>query len=79
MSKDNGGPAFSAPGITGYENANGEIQYVNWPGMTLRDWFAAKAMQGWMANGELPDEQPDVVARLAYRMADAMLAERNKP
>lgn len=42
-------------------------------GMTLRDYFAAKAMQAL-----LPDSDFVFVANEAYEMADAMLAERSK-
>lgn len=49
-----------------------------YPGMTLRDYFAAKVMQGMLVHqdqnasfgGDLVD------AKVAYRMADAMLAAR---
>lgn len=42
--------------------------------MTLRDHFAAKAMQGILFEGLDPTD----TAKHAYRMADAMLKERNK-
>lgn len=44
-------------------------------GMTLRDYFAAKAMQGMITRRMLSDEDD---AKIAYKMADAMLKERNK-
>ena len=45
-------------------------------GMSLRDYFAAKAMQGFMS---VPGAfQPKLDAQIAYEMADAMLAERSK-
>jgi hypothetical protein len=55
-------------------------------GMTLRDYFAAKAMQVLMAetNGEgddipgAPRWESHNVAELAYEHADAMLEERDK-
>lgn len=45
------------------------------PGMTLRDYFAAKAMQGRLAN---PDWlcSDDRTATEAYQIADAMLRAR---
>jgi hypothetical protein len=43
--------------------------------MTLRDYFAAKAMQGMM-DSVCSDEY---IARAAYKMADAMLAARGTP
>lgn len=46
--------------------------------MTLRDYFAAKAMQGWSANPIPQDATIQDVAAWAYRQADAMLQEREK-
>lgn len=47
-------------------------------GMTLRDYFAAKAMQGFCANQSTTDGAGGYkeVATFAYSMADAMLAAR---
>lgn len=48
-------------------------------GMSLRDYFAAKAMTAMLThevNGDWPEHQN--VAMHAYNMADAMLAEREK-
>lgn len=42
--------------------------------MTLRDHFAAKAMQSML----LKLATYEAIAQYAYRMADAMLKERNK-
>jgi len=43
-------------------------------GMTLRDYFAAKAMQGMLASGNLPKTMPDAdLAECSYNLADAML------
>jgi len=50
--------------------------------MTLRDYFAAKVMQGMWASDTsdwcLPAGDEHVRAASAYRMADAMLKERAK-
>jgi len=55
-------------------------------GMTLRDYFAGQAMQSeniaiaiMVASGKtaVPDNWNYVVAKGAYAIADAMLAERN--
>lgn len=50
----------------------------NWPewGMTIRDYFAAKAMQGFIANGTDGYEHFDDLAFDAYLVADAMLQAR---
>ncbi|HSG62571.1 MAG TPA: hypothetical protein VLA24_14175 [Pseudomonadales bacterium] len=68
MSEQNtGGTAFPVPSLI----QNGQTQF----GMTLRDYFAAKALQGMLAGGRTGD---DYVAALAYRYADAMLKERKQ-
>ena len=46
-------------------------------GMDLRDYFAAKAMQGMFASGNLPQSvQDDELSFAAYKMADEMLKAR---
>ncbi len=45
-------------------------------GMTLRDYFAAKAMAGYCAVHESWDIAPERMAECAYDIADAMLAAR---
>lgn len=62
--KDNGGPAF--PRMPGES-----------PGLSLRDYFAAKAMQGMLSD---PTVACDGVrlARIAYSHADAMLLEMSR-
>lgn len=47
-------------------------------GMTLRDYFAAKAMQGYIARHSERLESFDEVCELSYRFSDAMLKEREK-
>lgn len=48
-------------------------------GMTLRDYFAAKAMQGIFASGNLPNSVTDEkLAATAYEVADAMLKAREQ-
>lgn len=45
-------------------------------GMTLRDYFAAKAMQGFLTAEYVSTYRPDVWAKEAYAMADAMIKAR---
>lgn len=74
MTKINdGGPAFPAHHFDLADNEHG---------MTLRDYFAAKAMAGWLAS-YAPDAQHPAsrgkagdLAEMAYDMADAMLRAR---
>jgi len=46
-----------------------------WPGMTLRDYFAAKAMQS-MCEEVIRYDDFKSCAKNAYQMADAMLEAR---
>ena len=46
-------------------------------GMTLRDYFAAKAMQGLLASEV--NAPLKTFAKQAYTMADAMMEARNEP
>lgn len=48
-------------------------------GMSLRDYFAAKSLQGMLANQhQYKVDDESMFARDAYVLADAMLAEREK-
>jgi hypothetical protein len=47
-------------------------------GMTLRDYFAAKWLQGWMANPSAPNHTQEDGAMFAYQWADAMLKARGQ-
>ena len=48
-------------------------------GMFLRDYFAAKAMQGFVSDPDWRvDMTPDETARAAYAQADAMLEARGE-
>jgi hypothetical protein len=69
MSKDTGGNAFPVL-------IDGVPPIETW-GMTLRDYFAAKAMAAILKHG-IDCETFDLDAEAAYQMADAMLAERAK-
>lgn len=59
--RDDGGPAF--PTLCGTMQRGG---------MSLRQWFAGQALAGILAN---VDWDHDQASRIAYKHADAMLAE----
>ena len=72
MSNTNtGGPAFPI---------KGPIMSIDEQGLSIRDYFAAKAMQGQIGNplklGD--DEGHRLIAERSYRMADAMLKAREQ-
>ena len=78
MKPIDGGPAFPRPG-----------DFNPQAGMTLRDYFAAKAMQSILRHYDAvtsfeedevndPEGMPSLIAKDAYIMADAMLKARNQ-
>jgi hypothetical protein len=85
MSKSNGGPAFPRPiGNNGRPNFEDSEVSPDQEGMSQRDYFAAKTLQGdWASTPEefatdCPRNVLEKRAALYYRMADAMIAEREK-
>jgi hypothetical protein len=77
--KNTGGPAFPRAPFTYIDGSNG----LDWAvreqsGMTLRDYFAAKAMQGMYTSETFPTGLIADTATEAYQMADAMLKARNQ-
>lgn len=79
-----GGPAFPCD----EKNADGSHYHSNM-GMSLRDYFAAKALVGLFSMEANPrvgeicepfriDKHCDDMARDAYKLADAMLAARGE-
>jgi hypothetical protein len=94
MSKDNGGPAFPQGGewqedmdlhTRKPEMYDSPSAYGN--GMTLRDYFAAKAMNALIASDKNFTSDPECSIQMkhwgdyamgAYQVADAMLLERAK-
>lgn len=69
MSKETGGSAFPLPCSAA---PSGGVHWAE-EGMTLRDYFAAKAMQGLI---EFTGVSYARVAAEAYEIADAMLEAR---
>ena len=47
-------------------------------GLTLRDYFAAQALIGLLAQRPAASWSPDVTAKDAYELAEAMLKERHR-
>lgn len=81
-----GGPAFPVPSTPDPGSGNPHpivTDGAGYAGMSLRDWFAGQALVG-MAHYERSqgglrmDGDYGDLAAVAYGMADAMLAEREK-
>lgn len=82
MNKSDGRPAFPKS-VSKIENHTGYEYSDNQDGMSLRDWFAGKAMQGIMSNSNyrtwvMSKEDMALISECAYEQSDAMLAEREK-
>jgi len=72
---NSGGMAFPSEGQK-YETGLGMRHYSE-PGMTLRDYFAAKAMQAMLSGGDY--DKPLLAFSVdAYEMADAMIRAREE-
>lgn len=71
---NNNEPAFpTVPKNHRYENADGT---GSGPGMSLRDYFAAKAMQIILHNAYNTTVSSDHISKMAYEQADSMLKAR---
>ena len=71
MTKETGGPAFPISG-----------QFSTRDGMTLRDWFAGQALMMIITDGYVDFQNAGWQKRIsssAFEIADAMIAERDKP
>lgn len=64
----NGGPAFPLDLHVGEEHRWGH-------GMTLRDYFAATAMNKLLGNSK--DQNIDEISDMSYKVADSMINRRN--
>ena len=67
MKLNDGGPAFPIASQV----------FGDFAGMTLRDYFAAAAMQGMLSSEAMRIYDPDL-AEESYRAADAMIKERER-
>jgi hypothetical protein len=83
MANKTGGPAFpwGTPSIPVSGHPGTYTGGGGSSGMSLRDYFAAAALQGAMANERLLPSTESELSHLAmrvYEMADALLAERER-
>ncbi|MFN7611072.1 MAG: hypothetical protein ACK5QX_09095 [bacterium] len=79
---DDGGPAFPIPEQQ-FTDGVMIVSKQGADGMSIRDWFAGRAMQAFYSSFDARDahtEETDLRAdaEIFYRIVDAMLAERAK-
>jgi hypothetical protein len=67
-------PAFPNSGAT----IPSSLDYQDFQGMTLRDYFAAKAMMGLLTAEIVGEYSNEHVAEISYVIADAMLCAREE-
>lgn len=79
---DNGGPAFAA-GCG--DHGNGRCACEGPKGLTVRDYFVAKAIQGLLTNPSMisptqlkASRHHENIVQLCFEIADAILAQRKK-
>lgn len=75
MNQETGGPAFPELG-----NIGNNSDWQSESGMTLRDYFAAKAINAILSDPDagLLDDDLQRYAGISYRLADAMLRARGQ-
>ncbi len=91
--KKTGGPVYSGKRTIhkphGYDSYASNYVEENYPGnLTVLDHFAGLAMQGWLstfdintthpATGNRADERVEKFAQASYKLAAAMIAERER-
>lgn len=90
--RDDGGTAFPVEGMRGLPGSSGQqVQMVISSGMSLRDYFAGEAMQGYLSGLSSSTEMTSLaagnardrgmtadqyIAKHSYALADAMLEAR---
>ena len=75
--KDDGGPAFPVSGKNSAWDGDPSRGWYTNPGMTLRQWYAGKAMQGMLTEADTWESRANIVKQ-AFIYADAMIAEGKK-
>ena len=72
---NDGGPAFpiTPPPTPAGQYSSGTY----WPGISTRDYFAAKAMQGEIVCQGMEGSDIHHIAAMAYEAADAMIKARD--
>jgi hypothetical protein len=68
---------MSTAGKPAFPSTQGTTEWRE--GITIRDYFAAKAMQGLISNfkGDVSTNY-EIISAVSYEMADVMLEEREK-
>lgn len=69
---NDGGPAFPQTKSTG-PVTNSTTEIVSLGGMTLRDWFAGRALSGLVFHNDFGARSDKEIANGAYAYADAMI------
>ena len=79
MSKQTGGPAFPREDYQANGHERG-FENLGQEGMSLRDYFAAKVINGILSDPDagLLEDDLERYAGIAYKAADAMLKARDK-
>ena len=55
-----------------------KVDTINYTGLTKREYFAAMAMQGALANKYAHERTIEMITESAVKLADALIEELNK-
>ena len=67
-----GEPAFPSPPVGTGDPRDGMT--TGSPGMTLRQWYIGKALQGLCANPDLTQNKAELIGELSIYQADAVMS-----
>lgn len=85
---NDGGPAYPCNWMDFQPTTGEQVVREQFPGMSLRDWFAGQALVGILSNHTLlsevdfnspPSSTRQAASDYAFAVADCMIAARNKP
>jgi len=70
-------PAFPVT-ITEYSSQTRETHTNEYPGLSIRQWYAGMALSGYVAAFTKDDPDPDYAAAMAFKFADAMIRHEER-
>lgn len=62
--------------LTKYDGGSAYPFGVNYPGLSIRDWFAGQVLAGLKANKIYSQDSEEMLAAQAYAMANAMIKQK---
>jgi hypothetical protein len=79
--RDDGGAAFPRPASIDTSSGtlpDGDEVVEEQRGMSLRDWFAGRALSGWLADPSAVELSIDEITTKCWEAADLMIEKRSQ-